>query len=61
MQIIKKDLKAREVIVKIENPEDLWYLNKIIETNDIIQGKTTRKIKIEQSTDRKSSSIKNTG
>ena len=58
MQIIKKDLKAREVIVKIENPEDFWYLNKIIETNDIIQGKTTRKIKIEQSTDRKSSSIK---
>lgn len=60
MKILKKDFKKREFTVKIENLEDLWYIHKIIDPGDIVKGKTTRKIKIEQNTDRKSNAIKKT-
>jgi len=58
MQILKKDLKQKLVTIKINNPEDLWHLNKIIEIGDIVQGKTSRKIKLEKEIDRKSKIIK---
>jgi protein pelota len=48
MKIIFKDLKKGNIKVQAENLEDLWYLSHIIDVNDIVSGKTFRKIKIGQ-------------
>ena len=53
MKLVHSDLKKGIAKVKIENLDDLWYLNQIIEKNDIIKGKTLRKIKIGDETQRK--------
>ena len=53
MKLIHSDFKKGQVKVKIENLDDLWYLNQIIETNDLVKGKTLRKIKIGQEQQRK--------
>lgn len=55
MKIIHTDLKKGEVKVKIENPDDLWYLSNLIDAGDFIKGRTFRKIKIERKGDEKSS------
>jgi len=52
MKIIKKNLKKQELTLKIENLDDIWVLNQVIEPNDIVKGKTERKIKIGDSSDR---------
>lgn len=52
MKIIKKNLKKQELAVKIENLDDVWTLSQIIEKNDLIKGKTERKIKIGEGSDR---------
>jgi len=39
------NLKQGEAKVLVENPDDLWFLNNIIDKGDIIKGKTLRKIK----------------
>lgn len=52
MKIIKKNLKKQELTVKIENFDDLWIISQLISTNDLIKGKTERKIKIGENTDR---------
>lgn len=46
MKIINKDLKQGIVKIKIDSNEDLWYVEGIIEHDDIISGMTERKIKI---------------
>lgn len=53
MQIIKKNLKHGEVTVKINNPEDLWFLSQVINVDDSVKGKTERKIKIGKEDERK--------
>ena len=58
MKIIHSDFKKGTAKVKIENLDDLWYLNQIIEKNDIVKGKTLRKIKIGQETQRKQKTVK---
>ncbi|MBN2459397.1 mRNA surveillance protein pelota [Candidatus Woesearchaeota archaeon] len=60
MQIIKKNLKQGEITVKINNAEDLWSLNQLIETDDMIKGKTERKIKIGNEDERKQSVVRKT-
>ncbi|MDD3084166.1 MAG: mRNA surveillance protein pelota [Candidatus ainarchaeum sp.] len=45
MKIIKIDKKLNEIIVLPETIDDLWHLEKIIQKDDIILGKTDRKIK----------------
>jgi len=45
MKIIKKDLKHGKVVVQIQNLDDLWHLSQIIESTDIVSGKTSRKVK----------------
>jgi protein pelota len=60
MQIIRKNLKQGEVVVKINNPEDLWFLNQVIEVDDLIKGKTERKIKIGKEDERKQTVVKKT-
>ena len=43
---MSKNLKQGSIRVMIENPDDLWYLNQIIEIEDVCKCKTIRKIKI---------------
>ena len=58
MKIIYSDLKKGEVKVKAENLDDLWYLSQIIEKNDFVNGRTFRKLKIGEETERKQSIVK---
>jgi len=60
MQIIKKNLRQGEITVKVNSAEDLWSLNQIIEADDIIKGKTERKIKIGNEDERKQSVVRKT-
>lgn len=47
--------KQGELKVRVENPDDLWYLNNIIDPGDTLSGKTLRKLKVteEASAERK--------
>lgn len=48
-------------MVKVNNPEDLWFLNQVIDVGDLIKGKTERKIKIGGGAeDRKQAVVKKT-
>src|SRR3989338_1384927 len=53
MKLMHTDFKKGEVKLQIENLDDLWYLNQIVEKTDLIKGKTLRKIKIGEETQRK--------
>lgn len=46
MKIVSKNLSKGSIRVKTENPDDLWYLNQIIEPEDVCRSKTIRKLKI---------------
>jgi protein pelota len=52
MKLIHSDFKKGIAKIKIENLDDLWYLNQIVEKNDLIKGKTLRKIKLGEETQR---------
>jgi len=58
MKLTHSDFKKGEAKIKIENLDDLWYLNQIIEKNDLIKGKTLRKIKLGDETQRKQKTTK---
>ena len=45
MKILKIDQKVNEIVVIPENLNDLWHLEKIIDSGDLVKGKTDRKIK----------------
>lgn len=45
MKILKKDLKRGKVVVAVESLDDLWHLSQVIEKNDLVSSKTTRKVK----------------
>ena len=61
MKLIYSDFKKGEAKIKIENLDDLWCLNQIIDRNDLVKGKTLRKIKIGEETQRKQSIVKKPG
>lgn len=42
LKILKKDLKHGIVKIKIDNPDDAWGLQSILEKGDLISGKTMR-------------------
>ncbi|MBN2454305.1 mRNA surveillance protein pelota [Candidatus Woesearchaeota archaeon] len=46
MKIIRKDVKHGIVSVKVQTPDDLWYLSQIISPGDIATALTERKIRI---------------
>jgi protein pelota len=46
MQIIKKNFRAGEIVVKVDSKEDLWHLSQLIMPGDSVSGKTERKIKL---------------
>ncbi len=52
MKKIKSNFRKGELKIQVENKEDLWYLSQVIDQGDIIAGKTIRKIKIGEDTDR---------
>lgn len=58
MKIIHSNLKKGEVKVKVENPDDFWYLTTIIDNGDLVKGKTIRKIKIGEKDQRSMKIIK---
>ncbi|MFH0868539.1 MAG: mRNA surveillance protein pelota [Candidatus Woesearchaeota archaeon] len=58
MKLIHSDFKKNIAKIKVENLDDLWYLNQIIEKNDFVKGKTLRKIKIGEETQRKQKTVK---
>jgi len=45
MKILKIDQKLNEIVVIPENLNDLWHLEKVIDSGDLVKGKTDRKIK----------------
>ncbi|MFA5333807.1 MAG: hypothetical protein WC376_04915 [Candidatus Nanoarchaeia archaeon] len=46
MKLLKKNLKDNEITIKTESLDDLWYLSQIITPKTIINGKTYRKVEI---------------
>lgn len=60
MQLIMSDFKKGIVKLKVENMDDLWYLSNIIDPSDLITGKTQRKIKLTQETERQKKVVKKT-
>jgi protein pelota len=46
MKKLHTNLKKGEIKLEIENLDDLWYLSQIIDSGDLVSGKTFRKIKI---------------
>ncbi len=58
MKIIHKNLKNGEIKLKAENLDDLWYLSSIVEPQDLVSGKTVRKIKLGGEEERKVTAFK---
>jgi protein pelota len=48
MRIIRFDRKEGSIKLKIETPEDIWHLSKVLEPGDLVRGKTKRKITIKR-------------
>lgn len=51
MKIVSKNLRQGEVKVNVETPEDAWYLSQLIDSGDILKGKTPRKVKVNEEAD----------
>ena len=58
MKILNQNLKKGELKVSVENPDDMWYLSTIIDTGDLVKGKTVRKIKLGTKDQRSSNIVK---
>ncbi len=52
MKLLELNTKKAHFKVKIENADDLWYLSQLIEKNDIISGRTERKIRLDSGDER---------
>ena len=46
MKVLKKSLKEGFIQILVEDAEDLWHLRRIIAPEDIVKGKSTRKVKV---------------
>jgi len=57
MKILSKDLKHGKVSVRIQSQSDLWYLSHIIDTGDLLSGRTQRKIRIGDENDRNARTV----
>lgn len=51
MRILKRNLKAGEVLLEVNNLEDLWYLSHVINPGDKVRMKSERKIKLNDGSD----------
>ena len=61
MKQIHSNLKKGEIKLKVENPDDLWYLSTLIEPKDLVKGRTIRKIKPGEKEERKAAFEKHIG
>lgn len=52
MKLISKDFKKGEVKIEVTSLDDLWFLSHIIDNGDSVSGKTERKLKLGEGTDR---------
>jgi len=43
MRIIRRDLKNGVVKLRLETPEDIWHLSKVVQPGDIVKAKSKRK------------------
>jgi protein pelota len=48
MRIVFRDMKEGVLKIKIETPEDVWHLSKIIEAGNLVRGRTKRKTSIKR-------------
>ena len=46
MDIISKDFRKGFAKIRVNDPDDLWYLSHLIDIGDLVKGKTTRKVRI---------------
>ncbi len=46
MKIIKRDVKHGTVVVEVTSLDDLWFLSQVIDVDDSVKSKTTRKVKL---------------
>lgn len=46
MHLIHSDFKKGTVKLRVTDSEDLWYLTHLIDSGDLLTGRTTRKIKL---------------
>lgn len=58
MKLVHFNVKKGEAKILTQDPDDLWYLSTIIEPNDLVQGKTLRKIKHQSDSDRSGDAVK---
>ncbi len=58
MQTLKKDLKHGTVSVRIENMDDLWHLEHVVQPGDLIRSRTMRKVSVKQGGEHKLGSKK---
>src|SRR4030067_355908 len=48
MQVLKTDLRHGMIRLKIENPDDLWHLEKMLEKGDLVTARTLRKTTVKR-------------
>ncbi|MDD5417366.1 MAG: mRNA surveillance protein pelota [Candidatus Nanoarchaeia archaeon] len=58
MIILKQNAKTGEVKVRVSSYDDLWHLYHVISKGDIISGKTTRRIKFGDKSEKKTVFLK---
>ena len=58
MKMVAADWKRGTVKFEVTNKDDLWFLSHIIETKDTLTGRTLRKIKLGDSTEKNVNVIK---
>ena len=58
MKLLSKDFKKGFVKLEINSLDDLWFLSNIIDEGDSVSGRTFRKIKIGEATDRNANVVK---
>jgi len=58
MEITKQNFKKGFLEIKAESLDDLWIISNIIDSNDLVSSKTSRKIKIPKENERTQKSTK---
>jgi protein pelota len=58
MKALNQNPKKGIIKVKVENLDDLWYLSQLIDPKDLVSGKTIRKIRIGEQSDRNPKIVK---
>ncbi len=60
MKIIFQDLKQGEVKLEVNSLDDIWFISHIIDEGDDVSGRTVRKLKLGEGTDRNVKIVKKT-